>query len=87
MQREVKEELAVKLSDYRYFGIYMDIYGDTKLSTLNIVYICELAKDPKINANEFDEIKWFDIEELPDDYAFESMNLIIQDYIKYLANK
>ncbi|MFX0138683.1 MAG: asparagine synthase-related protein, partial [Candidatus Hodarchaeota archaeon] len=36
----------------------MDTYGDKEFSTLNIVYLCKLAGEPKINTTEFNELKW-----------------------------
>jgi NADH pyrophosphatase NudC (nudix superfamily) len=83
LKREVREEIAVDLAEFRYFGIYMDKYGDEKFSTLNIVYICELAGDPRINSREFDQLRWFEFSELPNEYAFESMYKIIDDYKRY----
>ena len=84
LKREVKEELDVDLSAYHYFGIYMDRYGDQDSSILNIVYLCKINSQPKINTKEFSEISWFEISELPDEFAFDSMSDIIQDYKKYL---
>jgi NADH pyrophosphatase NudC (nudix superfamily) len=80
LKREVREEIAVDLIEFYYFGIYMDHYGDEKFSTLNIVYICRLAGDPHINTAEFDQLRWFSFSESPGDYAFESMYKIIADY-------
>lgn len=84
LKREMDEEIGVVPSDFQFFKIYMDVYGETDISTLNIVYICTIPHSFKIMTDEFSELQWFSVNELPGIYSFKSVEDILTDYTKYL---
>lgn len=79
LRREIKEELGTDIDDIRYFGIYMDRYGDGTFSTLNIAYLCKLSESPDSNSNEIKYITYFPLDSLPGQYAFASIKRVLLD--------
>jgi len=77
LKREIREELGTEIHDVRYFGVYMDRYGDEIFSTLNIAYLCELSGIPKSNSNEINKIRYFPLDSLPEKYAFPSIKNVL----------
>ena len=92
LEREIKEELNIKPLNPVLFGIYSgkEFYnkypsGD-EVYALNHVFICE-DYEGKINFNdgEVKELKWFSINELPEN-IFKINQPIIKDIKKYFAS-
>ena len=86
LKREIHEELGVDLSSYKLLDFFMDEYGDGGDSTLNIAFICQIEKDPWINDHtEFDEIRWFDFNNIPGAVAFQNVTDILEAYQRLVS--
>lgn len=92
LEREIKEELNIRPIDSKLFGIYSgkELFnrypsGD-EVYVLNHVFICK-DYEGKINFNdgEVKDLKWFDINDLPDN-IFKINRPIIKDIKKYLES-
>jgi len=79
LHREVKEELGVGIAKCEVLGMYMDVYGEDKDATLNIAYSCQIYGEPRIETDEFDEIRWFPLDKLPNEYSFDTVKTILAD--------
>ena len=79
LRREVKEELGVGIAECEMLGIYMDVYGEDEDATLNIAYVCRIDGEPRIETDEFNEIQWFALDALPNEYSFYTVEVILQD--------
>lgn len=71
-KREALEEtgLVVEIGDV--LGIFMDVYGPSKESTLNIAYIASVIGGQEKTDDDLKELCWFSPDELPEEMAFES---------------
>jgi len=84
LKREVKEELGIQVVESQFFGFFMDEYGKNGDSTLNIAYMCQITGEPRIQVDEFNEIKWFTLSDLPGDYAFKNVSDILEAYKRFI---
>lgn len=87
LRREVKEELGVDVSWCRFFGFYMDAYGEDGDSTLNMAYLCKLDGEPRVNTHEFREMRWFSLSELPGEYAFKMVREVLEDFRRLIETE
>lgn len=93
LKRELKEELNIEPVNPILLGIYsgIDLFntypnGD-EVYALNHVFICdEYIGTIDFNDGEVNELKWFDINNLPDN-IFKINKPIINDIKKFLKNK
>ncbi|MFA5360002.1 MAG: NUDIX hydrolase [Patescibacteria group bacterium] len=72
LRREIMEELGVEIKIKSLLGFFMDVYGDGGDATLNICYIVEIIKGEPSAADDVEDIKWFNINELPENLAFQN---------------
>ena len=82
LAREICEELGVGLKSTELLGFYPDQYGQDNIPILNITYCCDIEGEPVPCDQEFKEIRWFDLAELPGDYAFSSVQAMMDDCIE-----
>lgn len=84
--REVKEETGLDVSIDKYMGIFMDTYGDTGYSTLNIAYTATIISGEEHADDDVAELKWFGRDEMPseEDMAFKSGVEIRDAWLKSL---
>lgn len=82
--RELQEETGLQVEPIEILDIFMDFYGSEGDSTLNICYVCKVLGGKAKAKSDAIDIKWFDIESLPDDIAFEwskrALNLLKKRY-------
>ena len=70
-EREIFEEVGLRVVVTGFLGMWLDRYGDTK-RTLNIYYHAQLRapSEVRVDPNEVVEVGWFLPSELPDALAF-----------------
>jgi ADP-ribose pyrophosphatase YjhB (NUDIX family) len=70
-EREILEEIGLRVVVTGFLGMWLDDYGGTK-RTLNIYYHAKLSgpRDVAIDPSEIMEMKWFLPSDLPDRLAF-----------------
>ena len=87
--REVKEETGTKLNKINFLGVYSDINRDLD-GRQNIAhcFFSELQEKSQINAPEIEvlESKWFPLDQLPENIAFDHRKMI-EDYKKKIFTK
>lgn len=93
LERELKEELNIKLVNPQEVGIYSgeeqhSIYpnGDEVYVVSAIYLVTEYEGELKPDEDEVSELKWFDINELPNNIHIPDIK-IIDDLINYYKNK
>lgn len=93
LKREIKEELNIEPIKPTLFGIYsgnelFNVYSNgDKVYALNHVFICEEFKgNIDFNDGEVNELKWFDIDNLPDN-IFKINQPIINDVKMFLKER
>lgn len=80
VKREALEETGLKVEPAEIIGIYMDVYGEEKEPTLNIGYITEVVGGEERAGDDLEELQWFDINNIPDDLAFDNGKWMIADW-------
>ncbi len=81
LQREIKEELGVDLARFEVLDFFVDTYGNTDISTLNIAFVCQVDGPLRSTTDEFDLVEWFSIPTLmkePLAYAFQNVEDILK---------
>ncbi len=77
--RELKEETHLKIKVKAYINAYPDYYQDNP--TLVIGYEAKIIEGKMKPEDDVAELKWFPLDKLPTNIAFESINQIIADYL------
>jgi len=75
--REAKEETGLKTKIKQYLGSVADIYGDTLVPTLNLVYWLEIISGAIKAQDDVAELKWFDLKQVLKDLAFHNVRVAI----------
>jgi ADP-ribose pyrophosphatase YjhB (NUDIX family) len=68
--REAREETGLDVTLGDLVGIFIDTYGDEGLYTFNVYYLAEAPEGEPIPASDVTELRWFALDEIPDDLAF-----------------
>lgn len=82
MLREVREELGLEVRVTELLGIYMDRYAiesDYEIFTLNHYYIAEPVAGELRAADDVSEFRWFALDELAEQMAFEHEKTVLED--------
>jgi ADP-ribose pyrophosphatase YjhB (NUDIX family) len=83
--REVREETGLTVRITGFGGIYMDTYGASGVSTLNVFYDAEVEGEiPETLEAKDDvaELRWFEPDALPlDSFSFENGKKAISDWL------
>jgi 8-oxo-dGTP diphosphatase len=79
LKREVFEELNLQIEVDRLIGLYMDFYGDSKESTLNIYFTGQIVNGSPFPKSEIREVQWFDLQKLPNNFAFNHALRVFKD--------
>jgi ADP-ribose pyrophosphatase YjhB (NUDIX family) len=88
--REAKEETNLDVKIITYLGSLPDIYGETLLPTLIFIYHVEAINSDYRHLKAQDdvaELKWFELNDLPDQFAFENVKPAIDMLKKSLGTK
>ncbi|MDD4902778.1 MAG: NUDIX hydrolase [Patescibacteria group bacterium] len=83
-RREAREETGFDIEIEKLLGIYMDIYGPEKYSTLNICYIAKIVSGEVKPGDDIEELKWFSASELPE-VAFQNGKDMLRDWLRVMA--
>ncbi len=79
--REVKEELGIKLDNYRFFKKYECLEGDVA-PNIKYVYVAKLDKPiSELTLKEGERLKFFSKEEIPKVKFANVLKKIVTDYI------
>jgi 8-oxo-dGTP pyrophosphatase MutT (NUDIX family) len=86
-RREIKEELGIDLDNLTFFKSYSNdyLYKGTQYYPLDLFFVAEvgLSAINPIEADEFTEGRFFDLDKIPfDKLAFESNKRALEDYSK-----
>ncbi len=79
VKREVKEELGVTATSVKEIGIYSDPARHPR-QCIAVSHYVEIEGEPKAG-DDAEECKYFPLDELPEELAFDHKQLI-QDYLK-----
>lgn len=82
LRREIKEELGVEIKIKNLLGIFMDTYGGEGDATLNICYIAEIEHGEPVASDDVEELKWFDLNKLPENLAFKNNREMLNAFKK-----
>jgi ADP-ribose pyrophosphatase YjhB (NUDIX family) len=69
--RELKEETGLVIGSLEILGTFMDVYGPEQESTLTICYTAKVIGGRRKVGSDAAEAKWFPVDALPDDIAFQ----------------
>lgn len=86
--REVREETNVEIRLLDFLGFYLDTYRfqDEPSTTLNIYFVAETEDTPGVSA-EADAWRWFSLEALPKNIAFEHAPQVLADLQTWIADQ
>lgn len=82
LAREICEELSCGLKSAEFLGFYPDVYGLDGIPILNIAFCCQTEGEIVPCKEEFQEVRWFGIDELPDAFAFPSVRAMLEDCVE-----
>lgn len=82
LAREICEELSCGLKSTDLLGFYPDMYGLEEIPILNIAFCCQTTGEIIPCKKEFQEIRWFKLNELPTMFAFDSVRAMLDDCIE-----
>jgi 8-oxo-dGTP diphosphatase len=79
--RELREETGLEVEPTRFFGIWMDVYGDgdDARSTLNLYWLARAVAGDPVAADDVSELRWFARGALPprEQIAFENVREVL----------
>ncbi|MGB9730898.1 2-dehydropantoate 2-reductase [Calditerrivibrio nitroreducens] len=84
-KRELEEETGIAVNKFEMLGVYSDPGRDIRFHTVSIVYYTFSDDDPKA-ADDAKDAKFFNIDKLPEDIAFDHKK-IIEDFKNILKNR
>jgi 8-oxo-dGTP diphosphatase len=85
LAREMKEELGVQMAKPRLFALGIDEYPRDDVAeearfVLSLYYRCELSPGAQPSAaDDVAEVRWFPLNELPEDMAFQSIRRALDE--------
>lgn len=82
--REVKEETGLDIEITGYIGSFMDVYGEDEEATLNMCFMSSVIGGDIQPNDDIIELKWFSVDELPRDIAFDNGSRMLEEWKKYL---
>jgi len=78
LQREVREELGVDCEVGEFVAVASDWYGPEGTALLNLYFKVRLLNDAVRPQDDVAELKWFDVDELPENIAFDSDRIALR---------
>jgi ADP-ribose pyrophosphatase YjhB (NUDIX family) len=86
--REVREETGLEVRITGFGGIYMDTYGASGVSTLNVFYEAQVVGGQLKALDDVSELAWFEPGALPlDAFSFENGKQAIRDWLARRAQR
>lgn len=79
--REIKEELGIEISSFKYLGSLSDnyLYQGVDWPTVGLIFKAEIRKQDFKIADDITEYKYFPLDKIPyEEIAFESVKKILQ---------
>ena len=71
MRRELEEEAGVQIEPRAFLGIWMDVYGERGVATLNAYWTARIVEGDPAPADDVAEFRWFAPDDVPvDELAF-----------------
>jgi 8-oxo-dGTP diphosphatase len=77
-RREIYEETGLHIQVGELVGIFMDTYGETGETTLNIFYTATVSGGEANAGSDATALHWFEINALPKQIAFDSAHEVLQ---------
>jgi ADP-ribose pyrophosphatase YjhB (NUDIX family) len=78
LHRELREEASVEIEPHDFLGVWVDVYGDRGISTLNLYWTVRITQGDPQPADDVAEFRWFGPEEVPfDELAFSHLPEVI----------
>lgn len=80
LRREVYEEIGIE--DFRILNFLKEFKG-AKEGDIGLLFLCEMEGDAKLMEPEkFSEWKWFDLEEVPENYISRQNLEVIKEFLR-----
>lgn len=86
VRRELAEETGLEIRVTDLLGIYIDSYGQDNYFTLNVCYIAEPLGGELRAMDDVAALKWFALDELPNEFAFKHQNQVMKDLKKRITD-
>ncbi|MGH2922229.1 MAG: NUDIX hydrolase, partial [Gaiellaceae bacterium] len=78
LRRELDEEAGVEIQPVDFLGIWMDVYGDRGIATLNLYWTVRITDGEPQPADDVAEFGWFAPDEIPrDELAFNHLEQVL----------
>jgi 8-oxo-dGTP diphosphatase len=78
LRRELMEEAHVQIEPLAFLGIWMDVYGERGLSTLNLYWTARIVEGELEPADDVAEFRWFAPDEAPEnELAFDHLPQVL----------
>jgi len=86
LRRELREELRIEVASPKLFGAYIDTYKTDPV--LVVYYRCQFLSSDIIHLQkeEIAAAQWFDLNELPEQLAFNHLPAVLADLKNHLAS-
>jgi ADP-ribose pyrophosphatase YjhB (NUDIX family) len=85
LRRELREETGLEVEPLGFLGVWMDRYGgdSTAEATLNLYWTARVESGEARAADDVDDLRWFERDELPppDALAFENVPLVLAAWL------
>lgn len=85
--RELWEETGLEIRLTGLLGVYMDSYGAEGYFTLNFYYLAEIVSGTPRAADDVAALEWFEMDALPNEFAFEHEYAVMRDLKNWIAMK
>ena len=78
--REIMEETGLRVRATKYLGSLPDVYGETKVPTINFCFVAEVEGGELKPQSDVESLAWFTPDELPQEMAFAHQIKVFQWY-------
>ena len=82
LRREFLEETGLEVEPVEWIGASVDAYGDAYV--LGLTWVVDAVGEP-VAADDVEELAWFGPEELPEEMAFPSQNVVLRLWTEQLG--
>lgn len=85
--REAEEETSLRVRVVAYLGSFPDVYGERQMPTLSFIYVVQRVSGELQANDDVAELRWFDLDAVPDDLAFAHQRVAVDKLREYLARR